>query len=156
MIKHIFLQERTAPFPIEQTAPITLVDSFTSGIKAMSRLQRRFGWSTALRTLAKSAFPNRRFFFTPPDGAIASSGGIAIGFCNFYAVETDAVVIGTIETLPEHQGQGLATKIIKSAMNAMIAKGYTRFYIDTQEGNTPMLRSIQKLGFGPPIKSIEG
>jgi hypothetical protein len=31
----------------------------------------------------------------------------------------------------------------------MIARGFARFYIDTQPDNAPMLRSIAKLGFSP-------
>jgi GNAT superfamily N-acetyltransferase len=155
MITHIFVQDRSVPFPADQIAPIVLITGWIQAVTAVPRLTERFGFAFAMRTVAKSLFPNRLFFFTPTAGTIASSGGIALGFCNFYPVEKEAVVIGTIETTPENRGKGLATMIIKAAMNAMIARGYTRFYIDTQEGNIPMLRSIGNLGFGPPVKSIE-
>ncbi len=156
MSKYVFVQDRSVPFPSDQTAPIFLVDNPLAATRAARRLAARFGWGSALRALAKSLFPNRILFFTPATGAIASSGGIAIGFCNFYQVERDAVVIGTIETTAPNQGRGLATKMIKAAMNMMMARGYTRFYIDTHTTNTPMLRSIEKLGFGPPNRTIEG
>lgn len=155
MIKHIFVQDRVSPFPTNQTAPIILIAGLILAVQAVPRLTKRFGSAFAVRTVAKSVFPNRLFFFTPPRGPIASSGGLAIGFCKFYPVEKEAVVIGTIETTPEHRGRGLATMTIKAAMNAMIARGFTRFYIDTQEGNIPMLRSIANLEFGTPIKSVE-
>jgi RimJ/RimL family protein N-acetyltransferase len=38
---------------------------------------------------------------------------------------------------------------IRAAINAMIARGFARFYIDTQPDNAPMLKSIAKLGFVP-------
>jgi ribosomal protein S18 acetylase RimI-like enzyme len=155
MVKHIFVQDRSSPFPINETVPIVLIAGLIEAVKAVPRLTKRFGPALAVRTVAKSAFPNRLFFFTPPKGSITSSGGLALGFCKFYAVEKEAVVIGTIETTPEHRGRGLATMTIKAAMNAMIARGYTRFYIDTQEGNVPMLRSIENLEFGPPTRSVE-
>jgi RimJ/RimL family protein N-acetyltransferase len=151
----IFVQDRPQLFPAEATSPVVLIAGLRSAIRALPRLVMRFGWPRAVRIIARSAFSNRLFFFTPADGAIVCSGTISIGFCNFYAVEKTAVVIGTIETVPANRGKGIATMTIKAVMNVMIHRGFTRFYIDTQSDNTAMLRSIDKLGFGPPKQVID-
>jgi len=151
----IFVQDRSIPFPATETLHLILIDGPSVALRTLPRLVARFGWNLGVRIVARSALSNRLFFLAPPDGAIVCSGTLSIGFCNFYAVEKTAVVIGTIETMPESRGKGVATMTIKAAMNAMIRRGFTRFYIDTQSENLPMLRSIHKLGFGPPKHVIE-
>jgi RimJ/RimL family protein N-acetyltransferase len=80
-----------------------------------------------------------------------SSGVLALGHCRFYAVGREAIVIGEIATAAASQGKGYATRTVMLAINNMIRAGSTVFYIDTQRRNTPMIRSIEKLGFGPPV-----
>jgi len=151
----IFVQDRLVPFPATETLPLILIDGLSVALRALPRLVVRFGCILAARIVARSMLSNRLFFFSRPAGEIICSGTLSIGFCNFYAVEKTAVVIGMIETTPESRGKGVATMTIKAAMNAMIHRGFTRFYIDTQGENIPMLRSIDKLGFGPPKRVIE-
>lgn len=145
----IFVQNRALPFAAAETTPLTMIDGPRAGLANLRRLAARFGAPAAARIVARSLRANRLFFCTPTAGAIACSGTLSLGFCNFYPVEPDAVVIGTIETVPESRGRGLATMAIRAAMNAMIARGFGRFYIDTQDDNVAMLRSIAKLGFLP-------
>jgi RimJ/RimL family protein N-acetyltransferase len=152
---HIFVQDRRTPFPESETSALVLVDGVSIAARAFPRLVARFGWQLALRILARSALSNRLFFFSPAHGPIVCSGTLSIGFCKFYAVEKTTTVIGTIETTPADRGKGIATMTVKAAMNAMIRRGFTRFYIDTQPGNAPMLRSIEKLGFGPAKRITE-
>ena len=103
------------------------------------------------RQLVKTLSKNRLFYFTLSDGAVVTIGTLAIGFCNFYTVEPDAVVIGSVWTGDAFRGKGLATRSIRAAVNGMIARNCSIFYIDTQASNTAMLRSIENLGFGAPI-----
>ncbi len=110
----------------------------------------RFQGIGAINQFAKSFSRRRPCFILVRNGSVANFGTLSIGFCKDYAVENDAVVIGTIWTDEEMRGTGLATLAIRAAMNYMIDQGRHTFYIDTAVVNKPMLRSIEKLEFGEP------
>ncbi|MFC6518651.1 GNAT family N-acetyltransferase [Undibacterium arcticum] len=113
-------------------------------------------WSTIwerFKLALKIAAGRSVFFGIRSGGSLVSTGVLALGYCRTYKVEPEAVVIGTIGTDPRRRGEGLATRAIKAAMNAMINRGHTLFYIDTLRGNVAMLRSIEKLGFGQPVSN---
>ena len=111
-------------------------------------------WSTRwnrVKLALKIALGRSVFFGIRSGTDLVSTGVLALGYSRAYQVEPEAVVIGTIKTAPERTNQGLATRSIQTAMNAMIGRGHTLFYIDTRRGNAAMLRSIEKLGFGQPV-----
>ena len=93
------------------------------------------------------------FFGIYSSGNLVSAGVLALGHCSFYRVEPEAVVISAVSTAPNRRGEGLATRSIMVAMNAMIERGYTLFYIDTKRDNVAMQHAIEKLGFGQPISN---
>ena len=146
----IFRQVRTERFADAGIKDFVLVDGPGLALRHAPALTKHFGLGFA-RQLAKTLSKNRLFYFTLSDGAVVTIGTLAIGFCNFYTVEPDAVVIGSVWTGDAFRGKGLATRSIRAAVNGMIARNCSIFYIDTQASNTAMLRSIENLGFGAPI-----
>ena len=146
----IFRQMRTTPYPDAETNDFILVDGPLPALRHVRALTEHFGFGIA-KQLAKTLSKDRLFYITLSDGAVVNIGSLAIGFCNFYTVEPGAVVIGSVWTADAFRGKGLATRSIRSAVNSMITRNRHTFYIDTQAGNTAMLRSIEKLGFGRPV-----
>ncbi|HEY5720573.1 MAG TPA: GNAT family N-acetyltransferase [Gammaproteobacteria bacterium] len=110
-------------------------------------LRRRFGWRALLRLAAVTATPSRAFFFIEHAGLPASHGRVAFGHCRHYPVEGHAAVLGEIWSDPAVRGQGLATRAINGAINRLSAHGVRTLYIDTQVGNAPMRRVIERCGF---------
>ena len=127
--------------------PVVFLSHGVFLIRALSPLE-------AIKLFAKSFTASRCFFFIRAGKVLLSHGSLAISFCRYYPVAKNDVVIGTIWTEPSMRGRGLATRAIRSAMNAMIMSGYSSFYIDTQETNHAMQRSIAKLGFGDPVATF--
>lgn len=91
------------------------------------------------------------FFGIYSAGNFVSTGVLALGHWSDYKVGPEAVVICNISTDSKRRGEGLATRSIMVAMNAMIERGFSQFYIETRRDNIAMQRSIQKLGFGQPV-----
>jgi len=126
-------------------------DSLFGSMRVLPVLIRDRGLSGAAKVVVKIAL-GRCVYFGLRQGAVPqSTGTLALGYCRFYPVEADAIVIGEIVTLPEQRGRGLATLSIMLAVNGAIRRGTKTFYIDTQRSNHAMQRSIAKLGFGAPI-----
>jgi RimJ/RimL family protein N-acetyltransferase len=110
-------------------------------------LQRRFGVSALLRLAAACATPSRAFFFIARDGLPVSHGRVRFGRCEHYEIEPDAAVLGEIWSDAAYRGQGLATRALQGAINALMAAGCRTIYIDTQPHNLPMRRAIDRCGF---------
>ena len=85
------------------------------------------------------------------NGHIASYAIVALGYCNFYDVASQDFVIGTVNTKPSHQGNGLATQVLSSIIkNIKVSNPSATVFIDTSENNIPMQKVIDKLCFGKP------
>jgi GNAT superfamily N-acetyltransferase len=126
-------------------------DSITGAMRALPVLMRDRGLVGAAKVVAKIALGRCVYFGLRAGSMPQSTGTLALGYCRFYPVEKEAIVIGEIVTVPERRGRGLATLSIMLAVNSAIRRGTTTFYIDTQRNNHAMQRSIAKLGFGAPI-----
>lgn len=147
----LYRTHRTQPFEVEAGEPVLVIEGPRALYRQRAALAR---WSTPperIKLAVKIAVGRSVFFAIGQPGGLATTGVLALGYCSYYPVEPEAVVITSLETDPARRGEGLATRAIKGAMNAMIARGRTLFYIDTQKGNIAMQRSIEKLGFGPPL-----
>ena len=111
-------------------------------------------WSTIsarIKLILKIAIGRDVFFGICSRGELVSTGVLALGHCSHYKVAPGAVVISTVGTDPGRKGQGLAARSIMGAMNAMIARGRTEFYIDTRSDNFAMQKVIEKLGIWQPL-----
>jgi hypothetical protein len=154
MNNFVYRQVRHVPFDSVDTEGFVVVDRPSVFLRHTLLLIRVLPPVEAIKLFAKSFTASRRFFFIRGSNSLLSHGSLAISFCRYYPVAKNDVVIGTIWTEPSMRGRGLATRAIQSAMNAMIMSGYSSFYIDTQESNHAMQRSIAKLGFGDPVATF--
>lgn len=126
-------------------------DSLFGAMRVLPVLMRDRGLAGAAKVVTKIVL-GRCVYFGLRNGPLPqSTGTLALGYCRFYPVEREAIVIGEIVTNPDRRGRGLATLSIMLAVNSAIRRGTTTFYIDTQRNNHAMQRSIAKLGFGAPI-----
>lgn len=151
----LFKTFRVEPFQLDENDDIFIVAGLVELIRQWPMLWR---WSTILertKLVLKIVAGRGVFFGIRSSEKLVSSGVLSIGYCRHYKVEPEAIVIGTIHTDPQRRSEGLATRSIKMAMNAMIERGHTVFYVDTGRGNIAMQRSIDRLGFGQPIDFIE-
>lgn len=110
-------------------------------------LYRHFGAGGLLKLAAQSVTPSRLFYFVAIDDALVCHGKVTLGHCGHYPIERDAAVIGSIWSDTNHRGKGLATRSIRHAIDQLLARGVCRIYIDTQPGNAPMQRVIDRCGF---------
>jgi len=151
---HLFFKTlRAEPFHLDRNDDVFVIAGL---VGLMHQWQMLWRWSTILKRtkLALKIVAGRSVFFGVQSGGnLVSAGVLALGYCRYYKVEPEAVVIGTVSTDPKRRGEGLATRSIKVAMNAMIGRGLTVFYIDTRGDNIAMQRSIEKLGFGRPVSN---
>ncbi len=116
-----------------------------------SLLIRCLGWGGWLKTLAKAATPRRCFFGVSAGHDLIHTGWLSLGFCRYYAVEENAVVVGPIWTDPAARGRGAATLALNAVVREMFRRSRAIVYIDTSCDNTPCLKVIEKCGFGPAI-----
>lgn len=147
----LFKTLREVPFQLDRSDDVFVIAGLAGLMRHWPMLWR---WSTMLERVKlalKIAAGRSVFFGIQSAGSPVSTGVLALGYCRDYKVEPEAVVIGMINTDLERRGEGLATRSIKVAMNAMIERGFTQFYIETRRDNIAMQLSIEKLGFGKPI-----
>ena len=147
----IYRMQRSVPYDADGEG-FFFSDSLFSAIAALPLMYReRRGLIGTAKLCMKIAIRRCIYFGLARDGRPFSTGLLILGYCRFYPVPGDAIVIGEILTDPGSRGRGYATRAIMLAMNELIRKGPTTFYIDTQTRNEPMIRSIRKLGFGAPV-----
>jgi len=127
------------------------VDSPRSAFGRLPIMWRDRGMLGTAKLVGKIMLRRCCYFGLAHDRQPLSTGVLALGYCRFYAVPADAIVIGEIETAPASRGHGYATRAIMLAIGTMVKKGSANFYIDTQRQNAAMIKSIAKLGFGRPI-----
>jgi GNAT superfamily N-acetyltransferase len=149
----IYRQVRTVPFVLpDQTDAEFVCLTRVRDIVGQGRLFRGyFGWLGSLKALLKLASGRRGFYALVREGRWVHTAWMAVGFCRHYHVEPADVVIGPIWTDPEGRGRGFATVAMKAAMNAMLARGYHTFFIDTSDDNIACQRAIEKAEFGLPV-----
>lgn len=152
----LFKTLRMEPFQLDRSDDVFVIAGLAGLIRHWPMLWR---WSTILRRakLAIKIAAGRDIFFgIQSAGNTVSTGVLAVGYCSDYKVEPEAVVIGMINTDPKRRGEGLATRSIKVAMNAMIERGHILFYIETRRDNIAMQRAIEKLDFGRMVSQRLG
>jgi hypothetical protein len=151
----VFRQQRGEPFPVGDAASATF--HFCRGLAEYLALfwvlRRAWGWGGAIKGALKILTPKRLFYCFTDGGELLHSGWIMQGTCRQYHIEPTAAVIGPIWTSPLARGKGLATIATQSAMNELLGRGPSVFYIDTANTNSPCLKVIERCEFGAPIAS---
>jgi Acetyltransferase (GNAT) family len=146
----IYNMQRTQQYELDDSS-FFFVDSLSSALGRLPVMWRDRGVLGAAKLFAKVILHRCVYFGLALKRAPLSTGVLALGYCRFYPVPSDSIVIGEIVTAPTSRGNGHATRAIMLAISTMIRKGSTNFYIDTQRQNIPMIKAIAKLGFGRPI-----
>jgi len=123
------------------------VDNPIHALRNLRPLLRHFGAAGLLKLTAQVATPSRQFYFVVDNGVLVCHGKVTIGQCSHYTIEANAAVIGSIWSDAAQRGKGLATRSIRHAIDRLLARGIDRIYIDTQPGNVPMQRVIDRCGF---------
>lgn len=112
----------------------------------LKSLQGGFG---AAKTLLKVA-RGQVFYFVRDDRQVLHTGWLN-RFCNYYHIESDAIVIGPIWSSEAARNRGIGAFATQMAINAMLARGHKIFYIDTANTNLPCLKMINHCGFDHPV-----
>ena len=141
-----FAAVKSEPFQLANDDVVFIVSGLAGILRNWSILWRWSTISARIKLLLKIAVGRDILFGICLAGEPVSTGVLALGHCSHYKVSPKAVVISTVGTDPPRKGQGLATRSIMGAMNAMIARGHTEFYIDTWSDNIAMQQVIEKLG----------
>ncbi len=58
-----------------------------------------------------------------------------------------APLVADVVTAPQARNQGMASFLLRQAMSALVAHGYTELYLFVTEGNAPAQRVYAALGF---------
>lgn len=58
-----------------------------------------------------------------------------------------APFLGYCITRPDHQNRGLGVFLVKTSINALVARGHRDLYLVVTEGNAPALHLYEKMGF---------
>lgn len=147
----IFMMRREHPYDVIDDGTFFLASSLATAARLIPVMLRDRGPLGAARLLAKVALGRCYYFGLTQHGRPLSTGIAARGYCRFYPVPPDAVVLGEIVTAIDSRGRGHATRAIMLLINKLMPRGSSVFFIDTQIDNLPMRRSIQNLGFGSPL-----
>jgi GNAT superfamily N-acetyltransferase len=149
----VYRLRRSDPFPAVSVPGYAY--HFLAGPGAAWRLRRgiagHFRSAGFLKTCAKLATRDRTFYCLTAGEQLANYGWVTASHCRYYRIGIGEIVIGPVWTDPRHRGKGLATAGLQSAVNSLIARGYSVFYIDTSKDNLAMQKVIAKCGFGPPV-----
>jgi hypothetical protein len=149
----VYRQERRSPVElgVRDDVDFRFLRGAMAGMGAFGLLAANMGRIGAMKAIAKLATGRRSFYLVTKTGQVVSTGWCTTGRCKHYQVERRAVVIGPIWSSPEVRGQGIATYALQAAMNQLVSRGASLFYIDTFKTNTSSQRVIEKSGFGGPI-----
>jgi RimJ/RimL family protein N-acetyltransferase len=134
--------------PQNNNSRCEVVTGFPSALRNFPLWVKNWGWSTALKTFIKILSGRRIVYFSVLDNTqLVQSGWANLGFCRFYPVEWDAVVLGTLYTSPEFRGKGFSTSAKSYVISYLYERGYRRFYADTTAANIGAQKTSERLGF---------
>lgn len=124
-----------------------VADSLFSALALAPALVATYGLKAAAKTVAKAITPSRAYYALVKDGKVHSDGWIMFGHCESYEIGSDNHVIGPINTIEVHRGQGLAHLALVRGVDYCLDHKANWVYIDTTEANTASQRAILKSGF---------
>lgn len=148
----IFRMRRTVPFDVAARDDVEF--RFASSLPqflAMAKPLRRVVSSTELAKSVIRMGVGRMFYGVLRDGMLLHRGWINVSFCQHYKVRPGEVVIGPIWSAPEARGLGLGKYATQRAINELVRRGLSVFYIDTSSDNASCLKMIANCGFGTAV-----
>jgi len=150
----VFRQKRELSFQV--SIPGDLAFGFVDGLGAWwrhkSSIVAALGMPGALKAALK-VMRGRQFYFIRDSATVLHTGWLLSSWCRYYLVQQGDVVIGPIWSSDASRNRGVGSLATKLAMNAMIERGSSVFFIDTTNDNLPCLKLIQKCEFGFPVAS---
>ena|SRR5258708_35167912 len=147
IVYRLDLETPSTPKPVPEGACI-IVSGIGGVLKNFAIWVRNWGWKEAIKAALKVLSRRRVLFHCVVNGkTVVQSGWANFGFCRYYPVEKNAVVLGTLYTRPEYRSRGYATAAKGQVIKYLYHRGFTRFYADTTPANLPAQRTIEKLGF---------
>ncbi|WP_156804181.1 GNAT family N-acetyltransferase [Rhodanobacter fulvus] len=146
----IYRMHRTALFdaPARDDVEFRFVSSLPQLLPLALPLRRVVTTSEWVKSLVRINVGGRMFYCLLRDGVILHRGWVSVSFCNHYKVGPGDVVIGPIWSAPGTRGQGLAKYATQRAINELIGRGLSTFYIDTSADNLACQKMIANCDFG--------
>lgn len=123
-----------------------IIDTFFGALGIARAYAALYGYSAALKMIAKLATPSRSYYFAQRNNRIVSDGWISAGRCNLYPIGAKDFVIGPIATVASERGQGLAHSCLVRGINYCLKRKANWVYIDTTDDNYASQRTIEKSG----------
>jgi len=154
--QNVYRQERLEPFEIvaRHDVDFVFVDSLLSLCRqkhVRKMIKQFYGPKGYLKTIFKLLSGQRVFYGAICNNELSHYAWMTVGRCRYYWVAPREVTIGPIGTISQWQRRGIATFAAKNAINRMIQKGFSVFYIDTSNDNISAQKSFSKFGFGDPV-----
>ena len=148
----VYFQDRAAPLDAPDRADVTFhfLAGLGGAVRARRLLRAAAGRAGAAKAVAKLATGRRFLYLLTAGDRVVAGGWCTVGRCRYYKVGRRAVVVGPIWSDPAARSRGFATFALRRAMNELLRRGFREFFIDTEIGNRPCRRVIDKCGFGPP------
>jgi hypothetical protein len=148
----VFRQSRTDLFEIQELSGLKFhfIDNIEKAMSAWRIIRTIQSQSSALKTIAKIS-SGRSYYFVTEGDEIIHTGWITSSSCRYYNVKKGDIVIGPIWSSESTRSRGIGAWGTKIAMNKMMEKGSTVFYIDTSNNNIPCLKLIERCWFGAPV-----
>jgi hypothetical protein len=149
----IYRMHRTVPFdvPARDDVEFRFVSNLSQLLPLALPLRRVVAVSEWAKSLVRINVGGRMFYCLLRDGTILHRGWVSVSFCNHYKVAPGEVVIGPIWSAPGTRGQGLAKYATQRAINELIGRGLSTFYIDTSAENLACQKMIANCDFGPAM-----
>jgi ribosomal protein S18 acetylase RimI-like enzyme len=149
----VYRRQFTQSLAVETRSDVTftLFSGAVGAAGSFRLLRRHLGIFGTLKTIVKLATPRRTMYLITKEDRVVSIGWCMSGTCKYYQVESHAIVVGPIWSSDEMRGQGIATYAMRMAINELVRRGHSTFYIDTSKSNFPAQRVFEKIGFGPPV-----
>ncbi len=149
--------------PIKSTIPVVeradcgfyFLRTLEGGGKSFGLLVNAFGLVGGIKAVVKLGMGRRFLYIVESGGRAVNTGWVSVGFCKFYEIESEAVVIGPVYTPEECRGHGYATFGLSQAVAALLREKIPEIYIDTATDNFGMQKVIERCGFGAPVKEVE-
>ena len=128
---------------------------WVNGVRAIMQFRHvlwgNWGGLGGIKNLLKILSGRRMFYGVIAGGDLIHTGWVTLSHCRFYWVEDGAAVLGPVWTDSEWRGRGIACRALQTAINTLVHRGVTCFYIDTSGQNAAMQNVINKCGFGAPV-----
>lgn len=153
----IFRQESALPRPVRNLPVGEFIYCRKPGdaLSILPAILEHYGLAGTLKLLLMLGSPTREFSAVRVGQRLVARAWVQLGSCKAYPVETSSAVLESVWTDPSHQRMGLAEALLGRDLNHLVERRIQITYIDTDQNNLPMLKVIDRLGYGEPMGFYE-